>query len=271
MDSSESGRTVCPSCGEAAHGNFCSACGAQLVGNRKSSLEDLPAIGEPIALARTFWRVTRSPFSEPLRLSTLPSDKSPYKFLLVGVGMFVGFFLTMEALANAWHVAGFTAEQKRFLSFAQYAILIRLTLAAVIVYAAFAISARRRVSLGSHVRLWALLSGYYLAAETIFLVTVVTAYVVVYFGAPAVAPTALSILSVALMPVFLVILILLLVNLIVVQAHQWSKPLWTSAAIFALALIATHVLAPPIQTAIMSAISGAEARLGMTPFLIVPY
>lgn len=198
MTSSETGRAVCPSCGESVSGNFCSTCGVRLAGNRKAVLEDLPLIGEPIGLARAFWRTTRAPIVEPVRVAALIGDKSPYKFLIAGAGMFIGFFLAMEAMAKSWGVAGFTREQEQFLSVAKYAIFIHLAVAAAAVYAAFALIAGRKVSVRSHARLWALLGGYYLTAETMLLITAVVIYIAIFVWLPALAPATLSILSFAL-------------------------------------------------------------------------
>ena len=130
MISSETGRPVCRKCGETVSGNFCSACGARLVGSCKFALEDFPLIEEPVDLVRAFWRTTRAPIAEPLRVAALTGDKSPYKFFIAGAGMFIGFFLAMQTLAKAWGVAGFTREQNQFLSVAKYAIFIHLAVAA---------------------------------------------------------------------------------------------------------------------------------------------
>lgn len=270
MTSSETGRAVCPSCGESVSGNFCSTCGVRLAGNRKAVLEDLPLIGEPIGLARAFWRTTRAPIAEPVRVAALIGDKSPYKFLIAGAGMFIGFFLAMEALAKSWGVSGFTREQEQFLSVAKYAIFIHLAVAAAAVYAAFALVAGRKVSVGSHARLWALLGGYYMTAETMLLITAVVIYIAIFVWLPALGPATLSILSFALAPAVAGLLLVMLVNLVVAHARQWAKPLWMSATIFALALIATHLIAPPLQSALMSAIGSAAGKLGMSPLFDVP-
>jgi hypothetical protein len=203
-------------------------------------------------------------------VASLAGDKSPYKFLIAGAGMFIGFFFAVEAMAKAWGVEGFTPEQQQFLSVAQYAIFIHLTVAAVVVYAAFALVAGRKVPAGSHARLWALLGGYYLTAETMLLITVVAAYVAIFFGLPALAPAALSILSFGLAPAVAGLLILMFVNLAAAQARQWSKPFWMSAIIFVMALTATHYIAPPLQSALMSAIGDAAGKLGMARLPDVP-
>ena len=270
MASVDSGSHACPGCGAAASGNFCSTCGANLVGGRRSGFDDLPLIGEPIGLARTFWRMTRAPVAEPVRLAAHAGEKGPYKFLIAGVGLFIGFFLGMEALARAWGQSGFTPEQDQFLSVAQYAILIHLAVAAVVVYAATALIAGWKVSAGAHARLWALLGGYYLTAETLLLVAVVTAYMVIFFVLPGIAPTVLKIMSLLLAPAVVGLFLIMLVNLIVAHARQWAKPLWLSALIFVLALIATPLIAQPLQFALGSAIGGMARKIGMQSLLGVP-
>jgi hypothetical protein len=270
MISSETGTLVCRKCGETVSGSFCSACGARLAASRKVALEDVPVIGEPVDFVRAFWRTTRAPVTEPLRVAALTGDKSPYKFFIAGAGMFIGFFLAMQALAKAWGVAGFTREQNQFLSVAKYAIFIHLAVAAAVVYVAFALVAGRKVSVGSHARLWALLGGYYLTAETILLVTAVAICIAIFLLAPAFTQATISIFSIALAPAVFGLLLLLLINLVVAQARQWAKPLWMSAAIFALALIATHLISPPLQSALLSAIDGAAANIGMTTLSGVP-
>ena len=263
MASVDSGSVACPGCGAAVTGNFCNACGASLKGGGQSSLDDLPLIGEPIGLARTFWRMTRAPVAEPVRLAAHAGEKGPYKFLIAGVGLFIGFFLGIEALARAWGLAGFTPEQDQFLSVAQYAILIHIAVAAGFVYVASALVAGRKVSLGLHARLWALLGGYYLTAETLLLVAVVTAYMVIFFVLPGIAPTVLKIMSLLLAPAVVGLFLIMLVNLVVAHARQWAKPLWLSALIFALALIATPLIAQPLQFALGSAIGGMARKAGM--------
>lgn len=270
MASVDSGSAACPRCGTSASGNFCSACGANLLGGRTSGFDDLPLIGEPIGLARTFWHITRAPVAEPVRLAALAGEKGPYRFLIAGVGMFVGFFLGMEALAKAWGVAGFTPEQDQFLSIAQYAILIHLAVAAVVVYAATALFAGRKVSAGAHARLWALLGGYYLTAETLLLITVVTTYMVIFFVLPGIAPEVLKIMSLLLAPAVVGVLLIMLVNLIFAHARQWAKPLWLSGLIFALALIATPTIAQPLQFALGSAVGGIARKIGMQSLFGVP-
>ena len=270
MASGESGTVLCPRCGAAVGGNFCSSCGASLAGGRKSALDDLPLIGESIGLVRTFWRTTRAPIAEPVRLAAIAGDKSPYKFLITGISMFIGFFLAMETLAKAWGQSGFTREQEQFLSVARYAILIHLVVAAAVVYVATALIAGRKVSVGSHARLWALLGGYYLTAVAVFLITVVAIYSLIYFELPAVAPTALKILSMVLTPAVAGLLLLMLINLVVTHARQWARPLWISATIFALALITTHFIAPPLGSALVSAVGGVVRKLGMQSLFDVP-
>lgn len=270
MTSSETGTAVCPGCGEAASGNFCSACGARLVARHKAALDDLPLIGESIGLARAFWRTARAPIAEPVRVAGLAGDKSPYTFLIAGVGMFIGFFIGMEALAKAWGVSGFTHEQQQFLSVAKYAIVIHLTVAAAVVYAGFALVAGRKVGIGQHARLWALLGGYYLTAEALLLIAVVTIYAVIFFALPDLAPAALSIMSVVLAPAVIGVLLALLANLVAAHARLWAKPLWMSAGIFALALVATHLIAPPLQASLISAIGDAATKLGMAPLFEAP-
>lgn len=270
MASVDSGSVACPSCGTSASGNFCSACGANLVGGRTSGLDDLPLIGEPIGLARTFWRMTRAPVAEPVRLAAHAGEKGPYKFLIAGVGLFIGFFLGMEALAEAWGVSGFTPEQDQFLSVAKYAIVIHLAVAALVVYAAFVLVAGRKVSFGSHARLWALLGGYYLTAETLLLITVVTAYMVIFFVLPGIAPTVLKFMSLLLAPAVVGLFLIMLVNLVVAHARLWAKPLWLSGLIFALALIATPTIAQPLQFALGSAVGGMARKIGMQSLFGVP-
>jgi hypothetical protein len=270
MAGGDSGTVLCPRCGAAAGGSFCSSCGASLTGGRKSTLDDLPLIGDSISLARTFWRTTRAPIAEPVRLAAIAGDKSPYKFLITGIGMFIGFFLAMEALAKAWGQSGFTREQEQFLSFAKYAILIHLIVAAAVVYVATALIAGRRISVGSHARLWALLGGYYLTAIALFLITVVTIYGLIYFELPAIAPAALKILTVVLTPAVAGLLLLMLINLVVAHARQWVRPLWISATIFAMALITTHLIAPPLDSALVSGIGGVVRKLGVQSLFDVP-
>lgn len=267
MVSGESGTVSCTHCGAEARGNFCSACGADLAGGRKSTLDNLPLIGETIGLARTFCRVTRAPIAEPVRIAGLAGDKSPYKFLITGIGIFIGFFLGIEALARAWGQAGFTREQDQFLSVAKYQILFVLVIAAAVVYVASALIAGRKVSVGSHARLWALLTGYYLTAEAVLLITVVVVYSLVYIELPAIAPVVLKIFSTALTPVVAGIFLLMLVNLVVTHARQWARPLWMSVAIFALALFITHSIGPLLNSALVSAIGGVARKLGMQPLL----
>jgi hypothetical protein len=257
MVSGGTGTVSCTHCGAEALGNFCSACGASLAGGRKSALY-LPLIGETVGLARTFWRVTGAPIAEPVRIAGLAGNKSPYKFLITGIGIFVGFFLGMEALARAWGQAGFPREQDQFLSIAKYVILLDLVIAAAVVYVASALIAGRKVSVGSHARLWALLSGYYLTVEAGLLITVVVVYGLVYFGLPAIAPVLLKILGIALMPAVAGIFLLMLLNLVVTHARQWARPPWMSVAIFALALVIMHWIAPLL----FSAVGGVARKLG---------
>jgi hypothetical protein len=258
MVSGGTGTVSCARCGAEAHGNFCGACGASLAGGRKSAL-DLPLLGETIDLVRTFWQVTRAPIAEPVRIAALADDKSPFRFLITGIGIFIGFFLGIEALARAWGNAGFTKEQDQFLNIAKFVIFLDLVIAAAVVYVASALIAGRKVSLGSHARLWALLSGYYLAAEAILLITVVAVYGLVCYQLPAIAPVMLKIYSIALLPVVAGIFLLMLVNLVVAHARQWARPLWMSVAIFALALVIMHSIAPLL----LSAVGGLARKLGM--------
>lgn len=270
MTSGVRGSIACPSCGAIASGNFCSACGKSLAASSKAALEDLPLIGGPIGLARAFWRITRAPVAEPVRLAALAGETTPYKFLIAGVGMFIGFFLAFEALAKAWGQSGFTLEQEQFLSVAKYAIVIHLAVAAVVVYAAFALFAGRKVSLGAHARLWALLGGYYLTAEALLLIAVVTAYIVIFFALPGIAPDALKIMSMLLAPAVVCVLLLMLVNLIAAHTRHWEKPLWMSAMIFAVALIATPLIARPLQSALGLGIGNMARKIGIQSLFGVP-
>lgn len=263
MASVENSSASCPCCGTKASGNFCSSCGASLFGGAKSSLEDLPVVGDPIGLARTFWRITRSPVMEPVRIASAASDKSPYKFLIGGIGIFIGFFFSMEALAGAWGVEGFTLEQRQFLSIAKYAIVIHLAVAAVVVYAAFAVFAGRKVQAVTHARLWALLGGYYLTAEALLLISVVVIYAIVFFALPGMAPAVLSTMSMLLVPAFVGVMLVMLVNLVVAHARQWAKPLWASALVFAVALVATPMIARPLQYAIGYGMGAMARALGV--------
>jgi len=265
MVSGGTGTLSCMYCGAEARGNFCSACGASLAGGRKSTL-DLPVIGESIGMARTLWRVTRAPIAEPVRIAGLAGDTSPYKFLIAGIGMFIGFFLGIEALARAWGQAGFTKEQDQVLSVLKYVILAYLIIAAAVVYVASALIAGIKVSVGSHARLWALISGYYLTAEVVLLITVVVVYSLVYVELPAIAPAALKIFNAALLPAVVGIFLLMLVNLVVTHARQWARPLWLSVAIFALALVITHSIEPLL----FSAVGDLARKLGMQAFFDVP-
>jgi hypothetical protein len=216
-------------------------------------------IGETADLVGTFWRVTRAPIAEPVRIAALAGDKSPFRFLITGVGIFIGFFLGIEALARAWGHPGFTKEQDQFLNIAKYLILVDLVIAAAVVYAASALVAGRKVTLASHARLWALLCGYYLAAEALLLISVVVFYGVVYFALPAVAPAMLKIYAITLMPVVAGIFVLMLVNLVVAHARQWGRPLWMSVAIFAVALVIMHSIAPLL----FSGVGSVGRSLGM--------
>ena len=244
MVSSESGTALCPHCGAEIH---CSACGANLATERKSTLYNLPLIGETVDLGRTFWRVTRAPITEPVRIAGLPGG-SPYKILITGLGMFIGFFLTVEAVARAWGNPGFTQEQDQFLNSAKYSILLNIVIAAAVVYVASALIAGRKVSAGSHARLWALLWGYYLTVEGALLIAVVIVYSFVYFELRSFEPAVLKFMNAVLLPAVVGILLLMLLNLVATHARQWARPIWLSAAIFALALAITHWSVPLIIT-----------------------
>jgi hypothetical protein len=223
-------------------------------------------IGETIGLTRAFWRVTRAPIAEPVRIAGLASDNSPYKFLITGIGIFIGFFLVIEALARAWGQPGFTREQDQVLGVLKYVIVVYLVIFAAVVYVASAIIAGRKVAVGTHARLWALLSGYYLMVEAVLLVTVVLVYSLVYVELPAIAPVALKLLSITLKPAVVGIFLLMLVNLVVTHARQWTRPLWMSVAVFALALVITYSIGPPLVTGI----GGGVRKLGLQTLFDLP-
>ena len=183
MTESSLSRAKCPSCSEPVSGNFCSVCGTSLLDGGKSSIEELPIIGELVTFVRTYWKILRSPIAEPVRLTESPGYQDHFKFLMLGVGIYVAYLVFMATMAReGTGVSGFTPDQQSFIDNYKYLVVINYGVAALLAYGLFRILAAKTLNFKTHVKLWAILTGFYMPLQMLLLIV----YAIVYAGGGAV-------------------------------------------------------------------------------------
>ena len=241
MTESSLSRAKCPSCSEPVSGNFCSVCGTSLLDGGKSSIEELPIIGELVTFVRTYWKILRSPIAEPVRLTESPGYQDHFKFLMLGVGIYVAYLVFMATMAReGTGVSGFTPDQQSFIDNYKYLVVINYGVAALLAYGLFRILAAKTLNFKTHVKLWAILTGFYMPLQMLLLIV----YAIVYAGGGAVmaenAAQFRSGLSAAGPWIGQAFNLVMLVHFAVVHARIWVVALWVSLAIF----IAVYFLTP---------------------------
>lgn len=256
--------TTCKSCGHQASGKFCSACGTAISGGTLQFVEDLPVVGEPIAFVRTFFKILRAPIEEPVRLVEMREYRGHFRFLMIGLGLFVASVLLVFASMRNDGKQPYDPSQASFFDNYLYNLLINYSVGAVIAFALFRMFGGRNAGVQRHAKLWSLLTGFYLPLQILLLIVIAVAGLVL-IQAQLGTEAAVNATFAQISPYFFMAFNAVMAwHFAVAHARVWQTAVWKALALIVACVLLAHYPASAIQYAfgyVVGLFSGVTAGL----------
>ncbi|MBC7832880.1 MAG: hypothetical protein H7Y62_12775 [Hyphomicrobium sp.] len=151
---------VCADCGAAAHGNFCSSCGADL---RQSSLRFLGQAASPVrrSFPAVYLKILRAPIRQTVAFAEDPSYRGYISFALAGIAIYLLFVVPIVLRTVAppgTNVSDSMLTLMKILS--QVGVYVGMAMAFLLAFAVFRLFAPQKRPFHAYFKLYCLALGF---------------------------------------------------------------------------------------------------------------
>ena len=151
---------VCADCGAAAHGNFCSSCGADL---RQSSLRFLGQAASPVrrSFPAVYLKILRAPIRQTVAFAEDPSYRGYISFALAGIAIYLLFVVPIVLRTVAppgTNVSESMLTLMKVLS--QVGVYVGMAMAFLLAFAVFRLFAPQKRPFHAYFKLYCLALGF---------------------------------------------------------------------------------------------------------------
>jgi hypothetical protein len=222
---------VCADCGAAAHGNFCSSCGADL---RQSSLRFLGQAAAPVrrSFPAVYLKIMRAPIRQTVAFAEDPSYRGYVSFALFGIAIYLLFIVPIvvrTAAPPGTNVSESMLTLMKVLS--QVGVYVGMAITFLLAFAAFRYFASVKRPYHAYFKLYALALGFVAPIYGIYEYVVrswLGGISMSSFGAtmaPAdwLTPSAMGSLA---------LIIAMLAYFIGIHRRFWAMPVWKATALY---------------------------------------
>lgn len=249
----------CSSCGAPVSGRYCSACGAPVGSGALHFVEELPVVGEPVAFVRTFLNILRSPVEEPIRLVETPEYRGHFRFLMIGVGVFVAFVVLAVSANRSASGELANPSQAYYLDSYLYKLLINYTVGAAIAYGLFRLFGSRNAGVLKHAKLWSIFTGFYLPLQMLILIAISLAGLAYIQVNPELAASVNAAFATVGPYFFLAFNLVMALHLASAHSSIWGVGLWKSLALILACVLLAELPAQALHYALGFAIGFVQS------------